>query len=89
LQDEYRAKGRGELFERLKFVLTGDSDGPAYAALAVELGVTEGAVKVAAHRLRRRYRDVLREEIAHTVADPEEVDDELGRLLAALRGEAY
>ncbi|MBV9125323.1 MAG: sigma-70 family RNA polymerase sigma factor, partial [Planctomycetes bacterium] len=49
-----------------------------------ELAMTEGAVKVAVHRLRRRFRELVREEIAHTVAEPEDVDDELRQLFAAL-----
>ena len=49
-----------------------------------ELGMTEGAVKVAVHRLRRRYRELLKEEIAQTVADPAEIDEELRELFAAV-----
>jgi RNA polymerase sigma-70 factor (ECF subfamily) len=55
-----------------------------YAEIAATLGMTEGAVKVAIHRLRRRCREILRDEISHTVATPDEIDDELGRLMAAL-----
>jgi RNA polymerase sigma-70 factor (ECF subfamily) len=87
LQEESAAKGRGELFQALKFVLTGEADAAEYSEIAQRLGVTEGAVKVAAHRLRKRYRDLLREEIAHTVQRPEDIDDELVHLLASLRGE--
>ncbi len=57
---------------------------PAYLAVAEELGMSEGAVKVAVHRLRRRYRKLLKEEIARTIADTEALEDELGELLAAL-----
>jgi RNA polymerase sigma-70 factor (ECF subfamily) len=56
------------------------------ADAAADLGLSEGAVKTAAHRLRRRYRELLREEIAQTVASPEEVDDEIRSLFAALGG---
>lgn len=83
LRREYAESGRGRLFDALKGVLTGGADAP-YAALAADLGLTEGAVKVAAHRLRQRYRDRLREAIARTVADPAEVDDEIRDLFAAL-----
>jgi RNA polymerase sigma-70 factor (ECF subfamily) len=57
------------------------------AELAAKLGLTEGALKVAVHRLRRRYRDLLKQEIADTVADTGDVADELEILLSALRGE--
>jgi RNA polymerase sigma-70 factor (ECF subfamily) len=83
LRREYAESGRGRLFDALKGVLTGGADVP-YTALAAELGLTEGAVKVAAHRLRQRYRDRLREAIARTVADPAEVDDEIRSLFAAV-----
>jgi RNA polymerase sigma-70 factor (ECF subfamily) len=86
LQEDHASKGRSELFDALKFILTGEGDAPAYADVAARLGLAEGAVKVAAHRLRRRYRELLREEIAHTVERPEDVDDELNHLLSALRG---
>jgi RNA polymerase sigma-70 factor (ECF subfamily) len=87
LQEENASKGRTELFNALKFVLAGEADSAAYSEIAGRLNMTEGAVKVAAHRLRKRYRDLLREEIAHTVERPDDVDDELTNLLAALRGE--
>jgi RNA polymerase sigma factor (sigma-70 family) len=82
LRAEYGTAGQGVLFDRLKSSLAGDA-GP-YAELAADLGLTEGAVKVAAHRLRRRYRDRLRTAIAETVATPEEVDAEIRDLFAAL-----
>ncbi|MBW3598865.1 MAG: sigma-70 family RNA polymerase sigma factor [Planctomycetes bacterium] len=87
LEADYAAKGRGPLFHALKGVLTAAAQTLAYAEAAESLGLSEGAVKVAAHRLRRRYRDLLREEVAHTVQQPEDVDDELNHLLEALRGE--
>jgi RNA polymerase sigma factor (sigma-70 family) len=83
LRAELIAEGKERAFEALKGVLTGVRGGN-YAAVAAELGVSEGAVKVAAHRLRRRYRALLREEIAQTVAGPEEVEDEIRYLLACL-----
>ena len=70
------------LFEALQFCLTGGKS--AYAEVARQLQMSEGAVKVAVHRLRARYRALLRAEIAETVARPEEIDDELRALLAAL-----
>lgn len=85
LREEHRVAGREDLFEALRGTL-GSAGGPeaSYAALGEGLGMSEGAVKVAVHRLRRRYRDVLRAAIAETVADPSEVDDEIRCLLGAL-----
>jgi RNA polymerase sigma-70 factor (ECF subfamily) len=82
LRAEYAAAGQAGLFDRLKDSLTGDGD--PYAAVAAGLGMAEGAVKVAAHRLRRRYRDRLRAAIAETVATPADVDAEIRDLFAAL-----
>ncbi|MBZ5600902.1 MAG: sigma-70 family RNA polymerase sigma factor [Acidobacteriia bacterium] len=80
LRDEFVQHGRPEHFERLKVFLLGKSDAP-YAALAREMKTSEGALKVAIHRLRKRYRDLFRQEIADTVADPAQVESEL-RFLA-------
>jgi DNA-directed RNA polymerase specialized sigma24 family protein len=82
LRAEYSQGGKEALFEKLKGSLTGDSH--AYSVVAVDLGLSEGAVKVAAHRLRQRYRERLREAIAETVASPDEIDDEIRALFAAL-----
>ncbi len=86
LRAEYRAAGKEQLFERLKGHLGGAGEAAPHAAVAAELGLTEGAVKVAAHRLRQRYRSRLRALIAQTVPDPAEVDDEIRHLFAALGG---
>ncbi|HJT34762.1 MAG TPA: sigma-70 family RNA polymerase sigma factor [Pirellulales bacterium] len=83
LAERYAAEGKADLFERLRDSITSDG-GVSYAQTAASLGMTEGAVKVAVHRLRRRYRDTLREEIAATVESPGDVDDELNRLFEAL-----
>ena len=83
LRDEFIQHGRPEHFERLKVFLAGQPDVP-YAALARDLNTSEGALKVAVHRFRRRYRDLLRQEIADTVADPADVESELRHLAAAL-----
>ena len=79
---EFVHHGRLDHFDRLKVFLLGQSDAP-YAALAREMGTSEGALKVAIHRLRKRYRDLFRQEIADTVADPADVESEL-RFLAAV-----
>jgi RNA polymerase sigma factor (sigma-70 family) len=83
LRDEFVQHGRPEHFERSKIFLLGQSDAP-YAALAREMNTSEGALKVAIHRFRKRYRDLFRQEIADTVADPEEVESELRYLAAVL-----
>ena len=86
LRAEYVRDGKENLFEQLKPTLTEASRTVGYAEIATRLGTTEGAVKVAVHRLRQRYREVLRAEIADTVASPGEVDDEIRNLFAALAG---
>jgi RNA polymerase sigma-70 factor (ECF subfamily) len=86
LAAEYTDSGRGTLFERLQGVLTPGSSNNPYAALAAQLGMTEGAVQVAVHRLRRRYRAILRGQIAATLDNPTDADveDEIRALFAAL-----
>ena len=83
VRNEFVQHGRPEHFERLKMFLLGQSDAP-YAALAREMNTSEGALKVAIHRLRKRYRELFRQEIADTVADPTEVESELRYLAAVL-----
>jgi RNA polymerase sigma factor (sigma-70 family) len=83
LRNEFVLHGRPEHFERLKVFLLGQSDAP-YAELARDMNTSEGALKVAIHRLRKRYRELFREEIADTVADPAEVESELRFLVAVL-----
>ncbi len=83
LRDEFVRSGRPEQFDRLKVYLLDQADS-SYAAAARELGMSEGALKVAVHRLRKRYRDLFRREIAETVADPAEVESELRFLVTAL-----
>ena len=82
LREEFVQHGRPEHFELLKVFLLGQSGAP-YAALAREMNTSEGALKVAIHRLRKRYRELFRQEIADTVVDPAEVESEL-RFLAAV-----
>jgi RNA polymerase sigma-70 factor (ECF subfamily) len=84
LERNYQRAGKTELFDQLKPTLGKEKADASYAELAAKLQMSEGAVKVAVHRLRRRYRDLLRAEIAQTVADPEEIEQELRDLLAAL-----
>ena len=81
---EYDEAGKAATFEALRNMLAGDAEASSYAAVAARLGTTEGAARVAAHRLRRRYGELLRQEITATVADPAQVDDEIRDLFAAL-----
>jgi RNA polymerase sigma factor (sigma-70 family) len=85
LRAEYEGAGKLPLFERLKELLAGESDQPSQAEIAAELQMTENAVKQAFHRLRHRYRQLLHEEIAHTVAAPDDVEDELRHFMAVLQ----
>ena len=84
LRGEYRDAGREGTFDGLKDTLSGGRSEIPYRELGVRLGLSEGAVKVAAHRLRQRFRELLRAEIANTVAGPEEAEEELKHLFAAL-----
>ena len=85
LREEYVTEGRQQLFERLRGFLTIDGDSGSQAEAARDLGMTIAAVKVAVHRLRRRYREALREHVAATVASPDEIEDERRYLLNTLR----
>lgn len=84
VQDECVRRGKAALFQQLKGYLTADQDTLPYQAVARELDMTESAVKVAVHRLRRRYRELLRAEIAQTVTDEGQIDEEIRGLFAAL-----
>lgn len=86
LAQEYQQEGRAALFAALNPCLVGERTKQPYAELADRLGVSEGTVKSCVHRLRQRYRQLLREEIANTVAGPDEVDGELHHLFAVLAG---
>jgi DNA-directed RNA polymerase specialized sigma24 family protein len=85
LRDEYRAAGNIQLFDRLQKSLTDEPDCPSPANTAREFGMTEAAVRQAAYRLRQRYRQLLREEIANTVMALADIDDELRHLVTVLR----
>jgi RNA polymerase sigma-70 factor (ECF subfamily) len=86
LESEYRAAGNAVLFDRLKEFLVSERGLRTQAEIATELGMTENAVKQAFHRFRQRYRLLLREEIAHTVAQAGDVEGELRHLVSVLRG---
>jgi RNA polymerase sigma-70 factor (ECF subfamily) len=83
LEAEYNTPEKQKLFAALKGALTADLTTGGYADVAKSLAMTEGAIKVAVHRLRKRYREVLKAEIAQTVADPQQVGEELKALFAA------
>lgn len=85
LREDYAAAGKSELFEALQPCLTGERPPEGYRKLAAELGLTEGAAKVAAHRLRRAFGQQLRDEVAKTVGSPAQVDEEMQHLHAILR----
>jgi RNA polymerase sigma factor (sigma-70 family) len=84
LRREYTAAGKALLFEELRQLLWGGRGEVSYETLARQLGTTEGAIKVAVHRLRLRFKECLRDEVMHTVAAPGEVEDELRHLLTSL-----
>lgn len=84
LQGEYEDESKGELFTALRDTLAGARESQPYAELTTRLGMSEGAVKVAVHRLRKRYRELVQAEIANTVASPDQVEVEMQHLFAAL-----
>jgi len=84
LEDKFVQSGRKRQFDELKGFLIGEHAGSTYADVAAKLGITQVAAKMAASRLRRRYRELLRDEIAQTVAGPDDVEDEIRNLFATL-----
>jgi RNA polymerase sigma factor (sigma-70 family) len=83
LQEEYVASGRAKLFEYLQSCLAREESALPYAEIAARLNLTEAAVKMAVHRLRARYREILRAEIAQTVSSPAEIEEEIRHLFAS------
>jgi len=88
LREECEGKGRLRLFETLRDYLTAEHADISYANLAASLGVAETIIKKQLHNLRQRYRWLLRDEVAHTVGSPADVDDEIRHLCAALAAAA-
>lgn len=82
LRQEFSAADKAALFEELKGFIWGDKSNASYMQIAAHLNLTEGNVKVAVHRLRRRFRELLRAEVANTVARPEDIDGELRHLIS-------
>ncbi|HEY7002329.1 MAG TPA: sigma-70 family RNA polymerase sigma factor [Candidatus Udaeobacter sp.] len=85
LRDEHRSAGNLRFFEQMKKMLMDEPDRPSQAQVATEFDMTENAVKQAFYRFRQRYQALLREEIAHTVAVPSDIEDELRHLIAVVR----
>lgn len=86
LKEEYRADGKAKLYEQLQVFGSGDTDTPAYAEVAPALGLSEGGLRAAVCRMRQRYSELLREEVAQTVSSPAEVDEELRYLIRVISG---
>jgi RNA polymerase sigma-70 factor (ECF subfamily) len=84
LKDEYRAAGNAALFDSLKQLLPDEPGAPSQAEIAARLGMTENAIRQAFYRFRQRYQSLLREEIAHTVATPGDIEDELRHLISVV-----
>jgi RNA polymerase sigma-70 factor (ECF subfamily) len=84
LEQDYERAGHGELYRLLRPTLTAEANAPAYATVAAALGLSEPAVRKAAQRLRQRYGELLRHQIATTVAGPEQVEEEIRELFAAV-----
>ena len=84
MRREYDKSGKVSLFDRIKGTLTGQAERVPYRELGTALGLTEGAVKIAAHRLRQRYREVLIEEITQTLAEGESAEEELQHLFSTI-----
>ena len=84
LKDEYATAGNAALFDSLKQLLPDEPGSPSQAEIAAQLGMTENALRQAFYRFRQRYQSLLREEIAHTVATPGDIEDELRHLIAVL-----
>ena len=84
LSAEYESTGRARDFEGLKGCLAADGASLGYSELAQKLGMNEGAARTAVHRLRRRFREIFREEVSQTVSAADDIDAEVGHLVAAL-----
>ncbi len=84
LREEFRAAGRETEFEVLKTALSAPKDGVRYAEMAAAIGSSDGAVRVAAHRLRKRFRELFRTEVAQTVSKHEDIDEEVRHLVSVL-----
>ena len=87
LREDYTSSGKRDLYETLLLALSGVPLGENYRDVAARFGMTEGAIKVTVHRMRRRCRELIRDEIRQTVCDESQVEEELRQLFSALRSE--
>ena len=85
LRDECLSNNKGDLLSKVECLLSGEKGEASYAQVAAELNMSEGAIKMGVLRLRRRYGELIRAEIAHTVTTPEEAEEELRFLFSVLR----
>jgi RNA polymerase sigma-70 factor (ECF subfamily) len=85
LRDDYHAKDKGELFDQCQVYLTATSGAASYAEVGQRLSMSEGSIKVAVHRLRQRYRELLQDEVAQTLEEDGDIEEELAALLTAVR----
>lgn len=84
IEQELNEAGKGNQFQRLQGFLIGDKGQPTYAEIAADLGLREGALRVIVHRMRERYREMIREEVAQTVSDSSEFEDEMRHFIRIL-----
>lgn len=84
LETEFVKAGKARLMEQLRQFLLEDDGSVTYREVAARLGMSEGAVKVAVHRMRQRYRNLFRDEVVQTLADPAEAEDEMRQVFAAI-----
>lgn len=86
LEAEYQQKGKADLFAQCKIYLTAGTRAPAHAEVADNLSMTPAAIRVAVHRLRQRYKELLQEAVAQTIGPEESITEEITRLRLAVRG---
>src|SRR2546428_10740352 len=84
LREEFETSGKGRTFDQLKLFLEGEASSGDYAAMAAGLGMSANAIAVSVHRLRQRYRQLVRIEVSNTVGRPDEVEDEVRHLFSVL-----
>lgn len=85
LRESYTQEGKSDLYQQLLPLLAPATDNPTYNAIGMELGFSEGAIKMAVQRMRQRYRDLLRQEVASTLNTGDDLNDEINRLIVAVR----
>jgi len=86
LKAEFQKEGKLELYQQLQVFETGSHDSPAYADVAADLGLSESGLRTAVFRMRKRHRELVREEVAQTVSSPQEIDEEIRHLILIVGG---